>query len=185
MQGNFIIVFTMYENFVGNMFVNENMLFSDIVKTFNNYHPLKSEDEESFFYFESKPIKSDSMIKEIGLRNMSIIEIIPKKLNNNNNPKNKLEETPRNTPEDNNNNKFLNIVFLTPYKDITVQATKYTKFSEVVRKFFIKIGNLNINPIFISNSKRIDSDESKTLEELKLTSQSKINVAFAHELLGA
>ena len=172
------------------MYANENMLFSDIVKTFNNYHPLKSEDEESFFYFELKPIKLDSQIKEIELRNMFIIEIIPKILNNKNKlentPKNKLEETPGNIPEDNNdNNIFLNIIFLTPYKDITVQSTKYTKFREVVKKFFIKIGNLNINPIFISNSKRIDPDEGKTLEKLDLRNQSKINVAFAHELLGA
>ena len=79
----------------------------------------------------------------------------------------------------------MNLIFLTPYKDITIQATKYTKFNEVVKKFFIKIGNLNINPIFISNSKRIDSDDTRTLEELNLRNQSKINVAFAHELLGA
>ena len=191
MQGNYAIVFTLNENFIGNMFVNENMLFSDIVKSFNYYYPLKSKDEERLFYFQSQPIKLDSKLKDIGLKHMSIIEIIPKKLNSNSNdnlentPKSKCEETPGNTPKDNNNNKFMNIIFETPYKDISIQATKDTKFCDVVKKLIIKIGNFNLKPIFISNSKKIDADEFSTLEDLKLNQISRINVAFEQDLLGA
>jgi len=180
MQSNFFIVFTLNEKFAGNMYVNENMLFSDIVKTFNYYYPLKSEDEERSFYLESKPIKLDSNLKDIGVKNMSIINI-----KTGNTPKNKLEETPANTPGDNNAQNFINVIFITPEKSITIQTTKETKFSELVKKFCLKIGCAIENPMFICNSQKIDSDERKTLEDLHIKFNSKINVVYTYQIIGA
>ena len=48
MQANFILVFSLNGNFVGNMLVNENVLFYDVARSFNCYNPLKSEDEKVF-----------------------------------------------------------------------------------------------------------------------------------------
>mgnify|MGYP002627006425 CR=1 FL=1 len=157
------------------------MVFSDVAKTFNNYH-LKNSKEEFSFYFKSNPIKLESKLKDIGVKNIYLIEVKTNKINNDdkleNTPIKKLEETPGNTSGDNNDKNFYNITFDFNSKMIMIHATKDTEFCDLVKKFYIKIGSLSEKPIFICNSKLLNSDDHSTLKDLNLVNNQKINVVL-------
>lgn len=185
---NSLICFTLNGNFLDNMFVVENMMFCEVVYRFCKTFSLK-ENEVSFF-FNSKEIKSDSTrkLKALGITKFSAIEVktkIPIKNqmysnfggmgmnpysnmgqqnfeNQNGVLKRGTNDIDKDTPE------FLNVVFNLIGKKIIVQATKNTKFSELINKFCLLANVKDRYPIYILNSHIIEPTESKTLKELKI-----------------
>ena len=87
-QSGFNIMFTLNGNFLGNMFVTENMMFSEVANSFSKFYQLK-EEHGATFTFNSETLKADSgrKLSAIGIKNMSVIEVktkIPINLPNNN-----------------------------------------------------------------------------------------------------
>ena len=85
----------------------------------------------------------------------------------------------------NDNSGFLNIIFNCQGKTISVQATSNTRMCDLAKSFCNKGGYVNKDPTFIINSKRIESTETKTLKELNIINQAKIEVIFSSEVIGA
>jgi len=61
---------------------------------------------------------------------------------------------------------FMNIIFSCQYKKMIVQGTKNTKFSELSRKFCLIAGIREDTPTYILNSKRIEFNGNRTLDQL-------------------
>ena len=72
----FFIVFSLNGVYAGSMWVNENMLFSEVTFHFFKNFPMVHKNETTFFY-NLNLIKSDSTknLKELGIKNMSKIEV--------------------------------------------------------------------------------------------------------------
>jgi len=85
------INFKLNGNNFGNMWVNEKMLFYEVTTNFSNYAQLKPENEATF-NFNSKVIKSDSSrtLKELDIKENSIIEVTAKNIPNNNAQNNQM-----------------------------------------------------------------------------------------------
>ena len=56
---------------------------------------------------------------------------------------------------------------------------------DLAKSFCNKGGYVNKDPTFIINSKRIESTETKTLKELNINNQVRIDVVFTSEVIGA
>ena len=76
MKSPFIIYFSLNGAFAGNMFVKEDMVFGEVACHFCENFNIKSDNESTFFYNNSR-IKLDSCknLKELGIGNMSKIEV--------------------------------------------------------------------------------------------------------------
>ena len=85
----------------------------------------------------------------------------------------------------NNSSGFLNIIFNCQGKTFTIQSTQDTKMCDLSVSFCNKSGFVGQIPTFIVNSRKIDSTEKKTLRELGIVNQSKIEVVFTSEVIGA
>ena len=90
-----------------------------------------------------------------------------------------------NSNSNSNSNGFLNIIFNCQGKTFTVQATQDTRMCDLSVSFCNKSGNVGQIPTFIVNSRKIESTETKKLKELGIVNQSKIEVVFTSEVVGA
>ena len=80
--------------------------------------------------------------------------------------------------------KLLNVIFSMEGKTIVVQATKDTKFSELSKKFCHNAGIRDRHPSYFSNSHRILPTDNRTLDELNISNQKKIEVVLILEVIG-
>ena len=190
-MSNFFIKFNLNGNYFANMFVSEDMMFCEVVHNFSRYVPLKEENEAKFF-FNSKEIKSDSAknLKELGVTNMSIIEVKTK--------------TPINIPFSQNsmgmnsfqpmgymgmnnfmggmNEEVINIKFNYSGSSIPIQAKKNEAFSDISQKFCMKAGIRNNEfPTYFLGSRKIDSNDNQTLSQLYIPNNSEISVFLSSE----
>ena len=83
------------------------------------------------------------------------------------------------------NGDFLNIVFTCQGRSINFQATKDTKIHDLATRFAVKFGQPDQVPTFFMNSMSIDINQDKTLEDLKIKNQAKIDVVFTAQVIGA
>ena len=85
------IMFKLNGNNFGNMCVNEKMMFIEVVENFNKYAQLKPENEATFS-FNSKPIKPESSrtLKDLDIKENSIIEVTAKNIPINNAQNNQM-----------------------------------------------------------------------------------------------
>ena len=84
------------------------------------------------------------------------------------------------------NEEYLNVRFnYFPGRIMDVAATKNTKFCDLCKRFLNKAGFLDRDPAFIINSTKIESNDTKTLEELRINSRTRIEVVFLSEVIGA
>ena len=81
MQAGFNVMLKLNGQFVETIYVNENMMFCELVFNYCRNHNL----ENPTFYYQSKSIKPDSCrtLRELEIRNMSLIEVKTNSLNNN------------------------------------------------------------------------------------------------------
>jgi hypothetical protein len=85
----------------------------------------------------------------------------------------------------NDNSGFLNIIFNCQGRTVMVQATENDKMCDVSKRFCNKGGYTDQDPTFIVNSKKIESTETKTLKELNIHNQARIEVVFTAQVIGA
>ena len=208
----FNILFSFNGNYLGNMFVKGDMMMADVVTNlFKNFTWISQ--CQPTFYINSNEIKATSCktMKDLGMKNMSSIEI--KTMNNQtqmqpgmgmmqpgvgmmqpgvgmmqpgmgpsvNMPGNK----PQNIPGNNGGEDYLNIIFNVEGKVVNVQATKNNKFFELSKKFLIKADAKDKVPSFLLNSSMIESNDNRTLEELHLQNNQRIEVVFTQNVIGA
>ena len=77
-----------------------------------------------------------------------------------------------------------NIIFQGNGKIINVQATKDLKFSDLATRFKNKAATNEV-PAFFLNSFKLDENDQRTLAQLGLHNQSKIDVVFTNSVIGA
>ena len=197
MQGmpisGFTITFTMNGNFTGaNMFVTGDMMFADVVANLYKNFPWIQQYQPKF-YFNFQEIKADSFKKlsELGMTNYSNVEI---KTIMNNQMNNQMQQgmqpgtgnqTGMGAPGNNGGEEYLNIVFTLAGKFITIQATKNSKFSELTEKLSVKLDVKDKAPTFLLNSRRIEANDPRTVGELNLQNNSKIEVVLTADVIGA
>ena len=191
MSSCFTIMFNLNGNSSGNMFVKDDMMFCEVVKSFSKFIPLKEGDEAKFF-FNSNEIKSDSSrkLKEIGITNMSIIEVKTKTPINNPNIQNSMGMNsfqPMGYMGMNNfmggmNEEVININFNYSGSFIPIQAKKNEPFSNISQKFCMKAGIRNNEfPTYFLGSRKINSNDNQTLSELHIHNYSEISVLLSSE----
>ena len=182
MQNNgFSIMFTLNGNFLGNMFVTGDMLFSAAATNLYQYFPYLCQYQHTFFV-GSQQIYANSSQKlgELGLHNMSIVDVrtmnaVPA------NPGNK----PQPQPGNNGDEGFLNIAFNVDGKAVNVLGTKNDKFSDISKKLCTKADVKDKVPSYLLNNSMIYADESRTLNELHIQNNQKIEVVFTEDVIGA
>jgi len=198
------ITFTLNGNFLGNMFVVENMMFCEVVYHFCKNFSLK--ENEASFFFNSKEIKSDSTrkLKALGIKNMSVIEVkikspIKYQMYSNfgnmgmnpyfymgqQNYENKNDILYHSTNKDKDTSDFLIVIFYFQGKYIPVQATKYTKFSELSTILCAKAGIEEDKHLrYLINSHLFRPDDYRTLSDLNIKDQTRIEALFTGEEIG-
>ena len=77
------------------------------------------------------------------------------------------------------------IIFCHHGKYTSVQTTRETKFSDLSELFLNITGIREGVPVYLHNSHKIESTDCRTLAELKMDNQSKIEVIFSSEVIGA
>ena len=185
----FTITFTMNGSFTGaNMFVTGDMMFADVVANLYKNFPLMPQYQPKF-YLNFQEIKADSCKKlsELGMTNYSNVEI---KTTMNNQMQQGMQpgtgnQTGMGAPGNNGGEEYLNIVFTLAGKFITIQATKNSKFSELTEKLSIKIDVKDKAPTFLLNSRRIEMNDPRTVGQLNLQNNSKIEVVLTADVIGA
>ena len=83
------------------------------------------------------------------------------------------------------NSNFLNIIFNAQGKKVMVQGQGSTLFSEISQRFSNKAGTPDKIPTFIYNSKKIESTDKRTLNELEIKDNGVIEVFYNSEVIGA
>ena len=82
--------------------------------------------------------------------------------------------------------KYMNICFSIIGRNVIVQGQSNMKFSELVAKFSIKA---DIKPedkaTFILNSEQVNGEDPRTLSDLNLHDQSRIEVVLIKDVIGA
>ena len=176
--GGFNIMFTLNGNFLGNMFVTGDMMFAAAITNLYQYFPYINQYQPTF-YINSKEVKADSCKKlnELGLQNMSIIEVRTMNVG--------MPPNPANKPENKADEGFLNITFYVEGKAISVLGTKNDKFSEISKKFCTKFDAKDKIPSYLLQSTMIGADDNRTLNELHIQNNQRIEVVFTQNVIGA
>jgi len=155
MSSGFFIMFSLNGVYAGSMYVTENMLFSEVVSHFSKYYPIKYENEV-FFFYNLNQIKSDSTkkLKELGIKNMSIIDVKTTPINdlfNFNYGSMGMNHYPFIGIQNYQNmsigsmNEKIKIVF--NYK-IDLEANKDTTFSDLSKRFCSEVNSLLKAPTY-------------------------------------
>ena len=145
------IVFN-YKNLIQ---VNKDTPFSELSKRFCTQACILNKDP--IYYLGSKKIEStdNQTLRQLNIQNNSEISVLL--------PSEDKEE-------------YLNIRFNSGGKTINVQATKNTKFSDLCKRYCNIAEIQNKDPIYLFNSSAIKSNEIRTLAQLNITNESKIDV---------
>ena len=85
---------------------------------------------------------------------------------------------------DEKNKEFLNLIVNFQGRNINIQMSEDRKFSEFAQSFYNKAG-LQERVIFLIYSQQLSKDDNRTLKELKLKNNSKIDVVLYSAVIGA
>ena len=149
-----------------NMQVTSNMMFAEVIFKYLGKVGINNAQDYSFI-FNSNTIKADTYksLNELGINNGAIIKVV----------RGGTQMI-----------KYMNICFSIIGRNIIVQGQSNMKFSEIAAKFCIKA---DVKPedkaTFILNSQQVNGDDSRTLAELNLHDQSRIEVVLIKDVIGA
>ena len=83
-------------------------------------------------------------------------------------------------------NMNMNIIFVINGRKIMVQGQQTTKFCELVQKFSVKADLKPTDiPKFILNSMQVPPNDQRTLSQLKMRDQGRVEVFLEQEVIGA
>ena len=197
-------VFFMKDGMTFPLQVQENDIFAEIAY---NYCTANQINTEVHFFFNSVEIKPDSFrsAKELGFYNGAMIFVsntqqMPVMPANFQNPQpipmnpvqpsfnamsgNAMPMQPN--PNMNAGTNYINITFSYMGRMINVQGQRTMRFSELAKMLCTKADiKEDQEPEFIYNSKRYKLDEQKTLNELRLNDNARIEVILSKTIIGA
>ena len=168
------------------MQVNKDECFAEVVLRYlqklgiNDVGNLK-------FYFNSKPLNlfDGKSVEENSLYNNAVIQVSAQAPQQMNNP-------PVNQPGGFNPGNMgmgsgqMNIIFVISGRKIMVQGQPTTKFCELATKFSTKADLKPTDiPKYILNSMQVPPNDQRTLSQLKLRDQGRIEVFLEQEVIGA
>ena len=182
-DGFYISFFSNMGN-LGTMYVTGNMMFAQVVQNLIRNYPWIA-NYQTTFVFNSNEIKSDSsrLLREIGIQNMSYIEVRMQMPTIQ--PKQPGMGTPGIKPGNIAVDENLNICFSASGRIVNVQATRNMTFSELSKKFCVKADEKEKVPSFLLNSSMIDANDKRTLAELRIQNNQRIEVVFTSDVVGA
>ena len=154
MQAGFNVMLKL-NGHVETIYVNENMMFCELTFIYCRNHNL----ENPTFYYQSKSIKPDSCrtLKELEIRNMSLIEVETNSFNNN-----MFQKGNSNMKKSNENQKNELNEYKEKINELEIKLKEEKKKNEFLEK---QINNLE---------KRL-REEKKKNDELKRSKESNIN----------
>ena len=120
------------------------------------------------FFLNSKKLglNSPKTLKELNINNGTVIRVVGK--------------------GNQNEIKYINVVFAVIGRSVMVQGQTNMKFSDLVKKFCTKADVKDTDqPIYILNSQKISPDDSRTLGELNLRDHARIEVTLSKDVIGA
>ena len=163
--------------------VKPNDMFAEIALQFLTN--LNIQDPNIKFYYNGKKISLEDgkSFSENQINNGAIIEVTSgnPQIAGNFPPQNPIPQVPQ-YPQNNQ----LNINFIISGRRIVVQGQPTSKFCELVQKFKTKAAlEPNSIPKFIYNSMQIVPTDVRTLSQIKLRDQSRIEVFIEQEVIGA
>ena len=150
-------------------------MFAEIVLKYITKTGINSQNVS--FLYNSNPIKADSFksLSELNIANGATIQVVQAGQFN-----------PKIQNNSNNQNYHMNLCFTLSGRNIIVQGTPNMKFSELTSRFHTKAGiEEGQEPSFLLNSRQIDKNDSRTLAELNLRDQAKIDVVLVNLVIGA
>jgi hypothetical protein len=195
MQGQpiscFYITLTINGNYAGgSMLVTGEMKVCQVIMYFFQYFPWVQQCQPTF-YFNSQEIKADSCKKlsELGMSNLSNIKVrttMNNQMQQGMGMQSGMGMQPGMGSSGNNGGEeYLNIIFSIGGKIVNIQGTRKTKFSELYHKFCTKADVKDKIPTFLLNSRRIEPNDTRTIGELNLQNNSRIDVVLTADVIGA
>ena len=142
------------------------------------------------FYFNNKPLGlfDGKSLNENGIYNNAVIQVTsgaPPQMNINN----PLPQNPQGFGGNftgNMGSGQMNIIFVISGRKIMVQGQPTTKFCELAQRFSTKADlKQNDVPKYILNSMQVAPNDQRTLSQLKLRDQGRIEVFLEQEVIGA
>ena len=142
------------------------------------------------FYFNNQPLypNSGKSLSEYQIYNGAVINVFEKGkqpfMPNIPNPNPPNVQFPCSNPG--TGPMQMNILFAIIGRNVLVQGTPDMKFCELATRFCTKANiSPNDQPGFILNSVQLTQDDQRTLRELKLRDQSRIEVVLKKDVIGA
>lgn len=134
---------------------NKDTVFSDLSKRFCSQAGILN--KVPIYYLGSKKIdpNDNQTLSQLNIYNNSEISVLL--------PSEEEEE-------------YFNVKFNSGFKTINVQATKNTQFSDLCKRYCNRAEIRNKDPIYLFNSCVIKSNETRTLAQLNINDESKIDV---------
>ena len=149
-----------------NIQATSEMMFAEVIFKYVGKVGINNASDFTFL-FNSNSINPNTFksLKELGINNGAIIKVVK---------------------GSGGQIKFMNICFSIIGRNVIVQGQSNMKFSELVGKFSIKADiKPEDKPTFILNSQQMNGDDSRTLAELNLHDQSRIEVVLIKDVIGA
>ena len=149
-----------------NIQARSDMMFVEVIYKYIGKVGISNTNEFSFL-FNSNPINPSTFksLNDLGINNGAIIRVV----------KGNVGQI-----------KYMNICFSIIGRNVIVQGQSNMKFSELVAKFSIKA---DIKPedkaTFILNSQQVNGEDPRTLSDLNLHDQSRIEVVLIKDVIGA
>ena len=172
------------------MQVNQDDLFYEVATKYSIKLGLNGEIGNLLFYYNNTQLFPDSgkSLSEYQMSSGAIINVFergqqqqPMMHNPQPNP-NFFNPPPNPAP----NSMQMNIIFAIIGRTVLVQGTPDMKFCELVTRFCTKASiSPTDQPGFILNSTQLSQEDQRTLRELKLRDQSRIEVVLKKDVIGA
>ena len=149
-----------------NIQTTDNVMFAEIAMKYCTKIGIDAGQLEFFLNSKKLSLNSPKLLNELNINNGTVIKVVG------NGNKNEV--------------KYINVVFAVIGRSIILQGQTNQKFSDLAKKFCVKADVKDTDqPIFILNSQKIGPNDSRTLGELNLRDQSRIEVTLSKDVIGA
>ena len=176
------------DGFAMTLQVQPDDFFFEVASKYSVKIGLNGDIDNLNFYFNNQQLHPNSgkSLSEYQIYNGAIINVFEKGKQSfmPNNPKPNIPFNP--SPNQGSGPMQMNILFAIIGRNVLVQGTPDMKFCELATRFCTKANiSPNDQPGFILNSVQLTQDDQRTLRDLKLRDQSRIEVVLKKDVIGA
>ena len=149
-----------------NIQTTDDAMFAEIAYKYSTKIGIDAGLLEFFLNSKKLGLQSPKSLKDLNINNGTVIRVVGK--------------------GNQNEIKYINVVFAVIGRSVMVQGQTNMKFSDLVKKFCTKADVKDTDqPIYILNSQKISPDDSRTLGELNLRDHARIEVTLSKDVIGA